>query len=143
MKTPSELLDQLAQKAKEAEGSANAVKEKNRAGLEAKRSAIEAKLEADEAKLDAASKDAGSKLEEMQRDLQTSFAAKRSSIKAEIAEQKVARDVKRAAKRADHAELDAEFAVDFALAAIEQAEYAVINAVLARADSDDLSETAS
>ena len=41
-------------------------------------------------------------------------------------------------RRADHAEADAIAAVDFASAALEEAEYAVLDARLARMEADDL-----
>ena len=47
----------------------------------------------------------------------------------------------RAQKRAANAEDDAAFAVEFASAAIEEAEYAVLNATLVRAESDKMAET--
>jgi len=39
---------------------------------------------------------------------------------------------------ADGAEADADFAVDYAIAAIEEAEYAVLDATLARMEADEL-----
>jgi hypothetical protein len=47
--------------------------------------------------------------------------------------------VKQASKRADVAEADAEFAVGHAMAAIEEAEYAALEAILARNAADELS----
>jgi hypothetical protein len=43
-----------------------------------------------------------------------------------------------AQRTADGAEADADFAVDYALAAIEEAEYAVLDATLARMEADEL-----
>jgi hypothetical protein len=43
-----------------------------------------------------------------------------------------------ALRNADGAEADADFAVDFAIAAIEEAEYAVLDATLARMKADEL-----
>ncbi|HKS48266.1 MAG TPA: hypothetical protein VJT49_24780 [Amycolatopsis sp.] len=47
-------------------------------------------------------------------------------------------DVKQAARQADLAEADAEFAVAHAIAAIEEAEYAALDAVLTRKAADEL-----
>lgn len=46
----------------------------------------------------------------------------------------------RAQRRAVSAEEDAAFAIDFAIAAIEEAEYAVLDATRARQKADELSE---
>ena len=45
----------------------------------------------------------------------------------------------RARRIADNREDDAAFAVEFAYAAIEEAEYAVLDAALARMEADELS----
>ena len=50
-------------------------------------------------------------------------------------------DLERAQKRGANAEDDAAFAVEFASAAIEEAEYAVLNATLVRAEADKMTET--
>ena len=46
-------------------------------------------------------------------------------------------DLKKAEHRADRAEQDAADAIDFALYAVDQVEWLVIDAALARADADD------
>ena len=45
----------------------------------------------------------------------------------------------RAKRRAEHRADDAVFAIEFAYAAIEEAEYAVLDAELARMEADELS----
>jgi hypothetical protein len=50
-------------------------------------------------------------------------------------------DAKEALRRADAAEEDALFAIDYAYGTIEEAEYAVLDAILARMDADDLAES--
>jgi hypothetical protein len=47
-------------------------------------------------------------------------------------------DLHRAQSKADNAEDDAAFAIDYAYGAIEEAEYAVLDAALARMDADEL-----
>jgi hypothetical protein len=44
----------------------------------------------------------------------------------------------RAQEYADQAEADASFAVDYAYAAIDEAEYAVLDAALARKEADEM-----
>ena len=58
-------------------------------------------------------------------------------MRQNVDEKKAGRDVKKE-KRADAAEADAEVAVDLAHAAIEEAEYAVLKAILVRIDANDL-----
>jgi hypothetical protein len=136
--TASELLTKLAQKAKEAEDSAAAARAKDRAALQARRDAIETSLDEADAKLEASEEKAISKWGQMEGTLHNHIAEKRASIKADLGAQKASRDAKRATRRADHAESDAVLAVGLALDAIETAEYEVIDAVLARAEADEL-----
>ena len=67
------------------------------------------------------------KLERAQRPVQ-------KNIDTKIAEA----DLARAQRHADHAEADAQYAIDFAYSAIAEADYAVINAQVARKHADDL-----
>jgi len=48
--------------------------------------------------------------------------------------------VKAAQRKADQADDDAAFAVEFAYAAIEEADYAVLDARLAHMEADDVAE---
>jgi hypothetical protein len=53
---------------------------------------------------------------------------------------KTEHDLHEAQRRADRAEDDARFAIDFAYSAIGEAEYAVLDASLARMEADEQSE---
>ena len=59
-------------------------------------------------------------------------------IRDDIDDKRAAYDLKVAQRAADGAEADAVFAVDYALAAIQEAEYALIDATLARLKADEL-----
>jgi hypothetical protein len=62
-------------------------------------------------------------------------------MRAEADERRAAKDIKTAehhAEQAEQAEQDAADAIDWALFALDQAEYAVIDAVIAREDADVL-----
>ena len=59
-------------------------------------------------------------------------------VRKDVDNRKEEHDVKRAEHRADHREDDAEAAVAFAYAAFEEAEYAVLDAILAREEADEL-----
>ena len=137
-KTPSELLSELAQRAREADESAAAARAKNRAALEARRDAIENSIDQSKAELAHNAQEAKSKWGQMQSTLHKNLANKRAEIKADLDAQRASRDAKRAVRRADQAESEAVLAVGLALDAIENAEYEVIDAVLARAEAEEL-----
>ena len=137
-KTPSELLSELAQRAKDAEEAAGAARAKDRAALEARRDAIETSIDESKADRAGSAEGAKSKWGQMQNTLHKNFAEKRAAIKADLDAQKASIDAKRAIRRADHAESEAVLAVGLALDAIENAEYEVIDAALARAEADEL-----
>jgi hypothetical protein len=138
MKPASELLTDMAQKAKEAEHSSANLKKESRAKVEARCDEIEASLRRGDVEFDLAMKDASRKLKEAEQSLREGFEEKKHTLRAEIDAHKAARDVKPATKRADSAEADAYMAVYIAMTAIEQAEYSVLDAYLARADADAL-----
>jgi hypothetical protein len=57
-------------------------------------------------------------------------------IKCDLEARKHTTDVKRAQRRAEGAEQDATAAIGFAVFAVEQAEYAVLDAIVARDEAD-------
>jgi hypothetical protein len=59
-------------------------------------------------------------------------------LKANVAHAKHEHDVKRAENRADRLEWEAEFAVDYAIAAVEQARLAVLDAVDGRMAAEEV-----
>ena len=61
-----------------------------------------------------------------------------AKIHEDMDRRKAELDKNRAVRRADNAESDAEFAIDFALGAIEEAEYAVLDAIESRMEADEL-----
>ena len=56
-----------------------------------------------------------------------------NTLKADVAQKKRDLDVKLAENYADQLESEASFAIDYAVASVEQAEWAVLDAVAARA----------
>jgi hypothetical protein len=138
MKPASELLTEMAQRAKEAENSAASLKKETRTKVEARCDEIEASLRRGDDELRTAMNSASRNMKEAQTSLRDGFEEKKHTLKAEIGAHKAARDVKRATKRADSAEADASMAVYIAMTAIEQAEYSVLDAHLARTDADAL-----
>ena len=63
-------------------------------------------------------------------------AADMNYMKANIAEFKHERDVNRATNRADRLDREATFAIDYAIASIEQAKLAVLDAVIGRVEAE-------
>jgi hypothetical protein len=72
----------------------------------------------------------------MQRSLNENIA----SIRTARDDRKTEHDVNAAQRKADEADEDAAFAIDYAYAAIETAQYAVLDAELARMEADDLAD---
>jgi hypothetical protein len=62
-------------------------------------------------------------------------------LKADIAHQKHDRDAKRAENRADRLEWEAGFAIDYAIASVEQAKLAVLDAVDGRIAAEEAKQT--
>ena len=64
-----------------------------------------------------------------------------AAVKEDMTDRRAEHDLDRANKRADNAKGDAAFAIDYAVAAIEEAEYAVLDASLARMEAKELAGT--
>ena len=64
-----------------------------------------------------------------------------AALKEDMGDRRAEHDLDRANRRAENAEGDAAFAIDYAVAAIEEAEYAVLDASLARMEADELAGT--
>ena len=63
-----------------------------------------------------------------------------AAVRDNVEEKKATHDRNSAERAADRAEDDAAFAIDYAYAAVEEAEYAVLDAILARMKADDLAK---
>lgn len=137
----SDQLYTMAARSKQAEDNVAAARTKAKAQLEAdvKAAKASAQKHADalHAKVDQGKED----VSEGWTNAQRSFHDKISSAKLKMEVHKAERDLKRAEKNAERAERDAAFAVDFAYLAIEEAEYEVLDAILARAYADELAAT--
>ena len=135
----SDQLAELAARAKEAEDRATAARDKSKADLEADVETARASAQ-DRAKKLRESADANkNKLSVWWYDLQRTWNEHIAKIRDDIEGKRAEHDVDRAQRRAEHRADDAAFAVDFAYSAIEEAEYAVLDAELARMEADELS----
>ena len=70
--------------------------------------------------------------------LQAKIAADIDALKAGIAERKHERDVRRTENYAERLEWEAGFAIDYAVASIEQAKLAVLDAVAGRVQAEEI-----
>ena len=132
----SDDLTTLAQRAKVAEDRVAAARTQTRADLEKQAAKVRdgAQRKADGLQAQTASAAAGAS--QWWSDVQTSWSGHVARVRQDIEDKKADKDVKRAQHRAEAAEDDAVTAVAFADAALEEAEYAVLNAALSRMDSD-------
>jgi hypothetical protein len=71
-------------------------------------------------------------------DLQKTWREHVAHMRRDIDTKKAELDAKKAESRAENAEGDALFAIDYAYATVEEAEYAVLDAISARMKADEL-----
>ena len=138
----SENLTRLATRAKEAETRVADGREEARADLEqdvasARKSAQE---QADKLRHSAEQSKAG--ISGRLNDVQRSWNEHISRVREDLDDKRAKHDVHVAQRRADDAEAYASFATDHAYSAVVEAEYAALDAVLARMDADQMSEEA-
>jgi hypothetical protein len=134
----SDELAKLAERAKQAETRAAAAQKKARTDLETDVSAARASASAQAQKL-RESADAGEgKVSDWWSGVQKAWSDHVDTVRADIDHRKEKHDRAEARRAADDAEADAQYAIDYAYAAVEEAEYAVLNAELARMESDEL-----
>jgi hypothetical protein len=137
----SDQLNTLAGRAKEAEGNVTAARTKAKTQLEADVKAAEESAKKGAETLRAKAEEGQATVSAGWTDVQRSFHGKIAGAKLNIEVRKAERDLKRVQKDAERAERDAAFAIDFAYAAIVEAEYEVLDAILARAYADELAAT--
>ena len=134
----SETLHELADRAKQSEENIEHAKEESQAQL---KSRVEQARQASEQRAAAFKRGAGeakAKASKWWGDVQEDWNKHIAKVRKDGDEWKAEHDVKRAEHHAEHRERDAEAAVDFAYAAFEEAEYAVLDAILAREEADEL-----
>jgi len=138
MKPLSEQLEELADRAKKSEDFVAAAREKNRAYLSEEREELKKSIATGKAQLNAAASATADSARTWWDDRRDSIEARAAKLRAEREERHAEHDLKRAEHRADDAEQDAAYAIEFALQMLDEAEYAVADAVLARIAADEL-----
>ncbi len=135
----SDQLRRLANRAEEAERNAAAAGDKAKAELEQDRENSRAVAQQEAEQLREAADAGRGKISDWWSDVQRSWNEHIAQIQKNVESKKAEIDVDRAKRRADNAEADAKFAIEFAYTAIGEAEYAVLDANLARKEADELS----
>jgi hypothetical protein len=134
----SEQLDKLADRAKRSEENIAHAREEGQAELKARVQQARESSEKHAAELKSGASGAKAKASKWWTDVQDDWNKHIDKIRKDVDNRKDEHDVKRAEHRAEHREDDAEAAVAYAYAALEEAEYAVLDAILAREEADKL-----
>ncbi|MDP8219519.1 MAG: hypothetical protein P9M03_12430 [Candidatus Theseobacter exili] len=142
MKKLSEQLTELASRATKLEKNATAAQQENKAKLEARIETAKAETKTMHQTFNARVQSMEAKTSEHWTELKQNFDNRIKQIKQDVDERKDSRDLKRAQKRADRTENNAEAAIYFALYSIAEAEVAVLEALNARAFASSLEENA-
>jgi len=136
VKPLSEGLAERSAHAKEAEDHVAAALKEAHDKIVSRREKTRATVEASIAKVNEDMHAVGTTLAEKWKALQAKISADQAALRANIAEQKHERDVKHAENHAKALEVEASLAIDYAVASIDQAELAVYDAMVARAEAD-------
>jgi len=132
MKPLSEQLADLSVRAKGVEDSFAAAQKEKHDRIAARKTEALAAAKTAVAKVDQQIKSAGASATRDTKALQAKITSDINVLKAHVAEAKHDMDVKRTENRAELLEGDAGFAIDYAIASVEQARLAVLDAVDAR-----------
>ncbi|MFG2937674.1 hypothetical protein [Streptomyces sp. NPDC048282] len=139
---PVSKLAELSEKARDAQRTVEAGLSQDRQKLSAAVADAKDKAEQGAQRLKASGEQTKGHVTGAWNQVQTSWQEHVTAVRDKIEERKEERDVKRLRKAADDAEDYASDAISFAIAAVEEAEYATLDAVLARAEADDATEAA-
>jgi hypothetical protein len=134
----SEQLYKLADRAKQTEATIDHAKQESQAQLKARVQEARESSETQAAELRSGASGAKAKASKWWTDVQDDWTKHIDKIRKDVDNRKAEHDVTRAEHHAEHREDDAEAAVAFAYAAFEEAEYAVLDAILAREQADEL-----
>ena len=135
----SDKLAELSARAKEAEERGAAARGMAKADLQADVDSARAAAQDRAKKLHESAEANKNKLSVWWYDLQRTWNEHVAKIRDDIDSKRAEHDVDRAQRRAERRADDAAFALEFAYAAIEEAEYAVLDAELSRMEADELS----
>ena len=137
MKPMSDSLADLATRVKELEDSAAAARDDNRAALEARHHALENAIDREVKEFQAAADGAAVRAATWWTDTRDSIERQITAMRTDVQQRKAEHRQDRAERRAETAEEDATAAIALAAYCLDAAEWAVVDAVLARAEADD------
>jgi hypothetical protein len=132
----SDQLSKLATQAKQAEDNIGRAKDETQAELQTRVNRVKESSEKQAAAFKASTGGAKAKASQRWEDVQQSWNAHIAEIREHGDGAKAEHDVKRAEHRAERREDNAVAAVAYAVAVLEEAEYAVLDALLAREEAD-------
>ena len=138
MKPLSQSLQDLAARVKVLEDSATATFQADRAELEKRRHEIDDAITTEVGEFDSAVRDAAQAGRTWWNDTKTSMRRPLDEVRARVENRKSEHEFHRALRAADAAEEDAAAAIEVADYFLDVAEYAIIDAALARMAADEL-----
>jgi hypothetical protein len=142
MKKLSEQLADLSVRAKNAEDSVVAAEKEAHDKIAARREKARATATAAVEKVNQDLKSTGDSMARDWNTVKAKVNGDMTALKADIARAKHEHDVKHAEKRADRLEWEAAFAIDYAVASIEQATVATLDAIDARIAAEEAKKAA-
>ena len=137
----SDQLTDLAGRTKRLEDAASDANEKNKAKLEQDREKLHSKVMSDAQQIQASIGNAQSATRSWWADVTTEMEHRRSDLRSKINERKAERKVERATRNADEAEAYATDLISMAAYLVDAAEYAAVDAAVARSEADALTAT--
>jgi hypothetical protein len=136
----SDNLTRLATRAKEAETRVAEVREEGRADLEKDVASARESAQEQAEKLRHSAEKSKAGISGRLSDVQRSWNEHIARVREDLEDKRAKHDVHVAQRRADDAQEYASFAADHAYSAVVEAEYAALDAVLARMDADQMSQ---
>ena len=134
MSVSADSLDKLSAKIDEAKRSIRAAASESEAELKAKVDEARKNADARAAELSAKTQATGDQADAHWQQIQSDWDQHRQNLRKRIDDAKAAQDLEAAEARAEWSEADGEDAVDFAGNAIDEATYALLDAIKARKD---------
>jgi len=133
----SEHLAELSVRAKKAEDAVAAAQKEAHDKVEARRQQARAAATEAVEKVNQSIKSAGDTATQNWSAVKTKIAADMNALKAGVVQAKHDRDVRHAENHAERLERDADFAIDYAIASVEQAGLAAIDAIVGRVEAEE------
>jgi len=134
----SESMNKLADRVKKLQDSASAASEKNRAELTERRQAIEQRMDTEVKQFQASAANTKAGVQKWWEETKASVEHQIAAMRADHDERKLEHKKDRMEHRAERAQDDADAAIVLAAYAVDAAEWALIDAALARAEADEL-----